>query len=74
MKPSARKTPQAKLKIDLRERRGAKSKRQVSHDIGITMPTLAHIEAGCGVHLDVALKLARYYDLRVDDIWELRGK
>lgn len=73
MMPANRKIPQAILKVDLQSRRGTKSKSEVADALGVAIPTLTHIAAGCGVHLDVALRVAKYYDLRVDEIWGLRG-
>jgi DNA-binding XRE family transcriptional regulator len=35
----------------------------------ITSTTMIRIDRGCGVRLDTALKIAKLFDLKVEDIW-----
>lgn len=64
------------LLVDLLAMRKAadKSMCEVARDIGVTDVTIRNIEAGHGVTLETAMKIAKYYDLGISDIWKLKGE
>jgi DNA-binding XRE family transcriptional regulator len=57
----------------VRERRLALelTESDVSQAIGIGRATLNQIESGCGIRLETALKVARFFGRPVEQLWQL---
>ena len=49
------------------------SLRSVADAVGSTAQTIWAVERGAEVHLSLALRLASFYDRRLDQIWEERA-
>jgi DNA-binding XRE family transcriptional regulator len=46
----------------------------VARHVGVSVPTLSRIERGADVSLELALRLAQFYEKPVEEIWTVREK